>query len=372
MSMDKRGDSWRFRVKYKRQTFTMSFSGTEKQAIKAHAIFKTDVTAGRLSLVNKMTMEKLAETVYNDYVLIRCKVNTQKIYDNAFNKYIIPALGFMEIADIKPLHIQKFANKLSEKLAPNTVQNILACLSKSLTLAEQWELVENTPYKHIQVARAHKNNQAELLSMDEITRLITHYENEEANLLHKSAFYLAIGCGLRNSEIRALTLDDIDFKNGTINIDKQMGEIRNKKGEIVDAITSTKTPGSVRKIYAPKFVLESILEYKNSLPYIPTTKQIYWSHITRKPISKHCLSKRFTALLKGIDITPIRFHDLRHLQATLLINGGANIQSVSKRLGHSKLETTLQAYTHSIDAVDKQVAQQLETTFDNIVHLKSV
>ena len=53
--------------------------------------------------------------------------------------------------------------------------------------------------------------------------------------MHKSAFYLAIGCGMRNSEIRALTTDDIDFKNGIINIDKQAGQIRNEKGELKDA-----------------------------------------------------------------------------------------------------------------------------------------
>lgn len=86
-----------------------------------------------------------------------------------------------------------------------------------------------------------------------------------------------IGCGLRNSEIRALTLDDVDFINGIINIDKQIGEVRNEKGVVEDAVTSTKTPGSVRKLYAPKFVLDCLNQYINSLPYLLRNK--FFGHI---------------------------------------------------------------------------------------------
>ena len=205
--------------------------------------------------------------------------------------------------------------------------------------------------------------------MDQIETLVNYYNTQETNLMHKSAFYLAIGCGLRNSEIRALTTDDIDFKNGIINIDKQAGQIRNEKGELEDAATSTKTPSSVRKIYAPQFVLDCLKEYIFNLPYIPISKQIYWSHITKRPISKHCLSKRFTALLKELELPAIRFHDLRHLQATILIQSGANVKAVSKRLGHSKTDITLNTYTSTIDAVDKKIAQQFNETFKNLKSL---
>ena len=378
MSIDKRGErTWRFRVKHKRQLYTMTFEAppnlSEKEALKEaekqHMIFKADVISGRVNLTKDITMNQLADTVYKEYVLIKLKVNTQRIYESAYNKYILPEFGIMDIKDIKPIHIQKFANKLSKNLKPNSVGNILACLSKTLSFAEKWEMIEISPYRKIEYERATTNNQSELLSLVQIETLVNYYNTQETNLMHKSAFYLAIGCGLRNSEIRALTTDDIDFKNGIINIDKQAGQIRNEKGELEDAATSTKTPTSKRKIYAPQFVLDCLKEYIFSLPYIPISKQIYWSHITKKPISKHCLSKRFTALLKELELPAIRFHDLRHLQATILINSGANVKAVSKRLGHSKTDITLNTYTSTIDAVDKKIAEQFNETFKNLKSL---
>ncbi len=375
MSMDKRGErTWRFRVKHKKQLYTMNFEAPPtlsakaalKEAEKQHMLFKADIIAGRVNLTKNITMNQLADTVYNEYVLPKLKVNTQRVYETAYNKYILPEFGILDIKDIQPIHIQKFANKLSKQLKPNTVSNILACLSKTLSFAEKWGMVELSPYRKIEYERAQTGSHTELLSLEQIEKLVTYYNDQELNLMHKSAFYLAIGCGLRNSEIRALTIDDIDFKTGIINIDKQMGQIRNEKGELIDAATSTKTPTSTRKIYAPQFVLDCLSEYIHSLPYIPMSKQIFWSHITKKPISKHCLSKRFTALLKELELPAIRFHDLRHLQATILINSGANVKAVSKRLGHSKTDITLNTYTSTIDAVDKKVAEQFNATFNNL------
>ena len=378
MSIDKRGErTWRFRVKHKRQLYTMTYEAPpnlngkalEKEVERQHMIFKADVVAGRVNLTKDVTMNQLADNVYKEYVLVKTRAGTQKIYANAYNKYILPEFGVMNIQDIKPIHIQKFANKLSKKLSPNSIGNILSCLSRTLSFAEKWEMIEISPYRNIEYERSTNNSNHELLSLEQIEKLVDYYKNEETNLMHKSAFYLAIGCGLRNSEIRALTIDDIDFKNSIININKQIAQIRNEKGEIEEAPAPTKTPGSVRKIYAPQFVLDCLKEYINTLPYIPITRQIFWSHITRKPISKHCLSKRFTALLKELELPAIRFHDLRHLQATILIQSGANIKAVSKRLGHSKTDITLNTYTNTIDAVDKKIAEQFNETFKNLKSL---
>lgn len=112
--------------------------------------------------------------------------------------------------------------------------------------------------------------------------------------------------------------------------------------------------------------MDTLKQYKATLPYIPLEKHIFFNVTTGKHISKHCISKRFKTTLIDSGLPPIRFHDLRHLQATLLMYSGVNPQSISQRLGHSNTNTTLQVYTHNISELDKQVVNQLESTLKKI------
>ncbi len=365
MSMDKRGDAWRFRVYKDGKSYTKTFKGTEKQAQKAHDLFRLEIEKGEIGLNENMRMDELCSLVYTDYVLPSCKASTQRIYKQNYNSYILPALGSMKLSSIKPIHIQQLVNSMGKTLKPNTICNCMGCLGKTFSLAEKWQLIRESPYKHIELPKKTRTNHNELLSLDEIKVLLEHYSSE-SNLLHKTAFYLAIGCGLRNSEIRALTVEDFDLEKGILTVNKQLGEIRNELGEIVEGISSPKTTSSNRKIYIPPFMIGIIENYIDSLPFIPPSRQVFWSLSTGKPISKHCLSKRFRYVCEAIGITPIRFHDLRHLQATLLMHSNINIQAISKRLGHSDIQTTLKVYTHSLDAVDKEVASSIDTTFKNL------
>lgn len=379
MSMDKRGErTWRFRVKHKRQLYTMTFEAppnlSEKEALKEaekqHMIFKADVVAGRVNLTKNITFNQLADTVYNEYVLPKLKVNSQKSFLFMYNKFLLPEFGTMDIKDIKTIHVQKFINKVQKNLKPATVIRMFAVLNTTLNFAIKWEMLENNPCKNVEKPRATNSNQTELLSLEDIVKLIDYFNFTETNLMHRAAFGLAIGCGIRNSEIRALTIDDIDFINNTITVNKQIGELRNEKGVLVESVISTKTPGSIRKIYAPSFTMSFLKEYINSITCLPISKQIFWNNNTKKIINSHTLSSKIAKVCDKIKIKRICFHDLRHLQATLLINNGANLESVSKRLGHSNLSTTLNIYTHSIEEADKQVAHQFDAIVSNIQSVK--
>lgn len=366
MSIEKRGNNkWRFRITKDGQKYTKTFDGTQAEAKRAHKEFLIDVERGQIGTNENMKFKELAQLVHDEYVKIHCRIRTQEIYQSNYNNHILPIFGEMKISNIKPLHIQKLVNEMGKIYKSSTISSCMSVLSRTFDMAEKWGLLKESPYRHIDLPKRRKNNNTELLSIDEIKKLLDLYENE-SNLMHKSAFYLAIGCGLRNSEIRALTLDDIDFKNNIINVNKQIGQYRDKNGQIIEGEIPTKTEGSTRKIYAPNFVMETLKQYIDNLPYLPMSKQIFWSHLTRKPISKHCLSKRFTNLLKNNDLPNIRFHDLRHLQATLLIHSGVDIQAISNRLGHSQIRTTLDVYTHGIDEIDRQAVSKLEGAISEI------
>lgn len=240
----------------------------------------------------------------------------------------------MKTSAITTYHIQKFMNETSKKLSPGSMKFVYVVLNKTFALSIKWGFIKDNPMVGVERIKTEKKNFDELLSRDDMKRLFNAIENEK-NIMHKAVYELALGCGLRLSEIRALTINDIDFKNSTVNVDKQIGEIRDKDGKIIQGITSPKTETSNRKIYAPDFVMETIQKHIDSMPYIPITKQIFWSHEKQSPLSRSPIPAVFKRLLKKNNLPNIRFHDLRHLQATLLIHAGTNPAVVSKRLGHS-------------------------------------
>lgn len=380
MSIEYRSEKkWRFRITYEGKNYSTNyfssiaplFNSKDKPIIprevkSAHDEFKVDIERGKIGTDENMKFFDLAQLCYDEYFKIECKVSTQNNYKNILNNHIVPYFGKIKISSIKPIDIQKFTNRLNTNLKPNTVNGIVGVLTKIFSLAEEWGLINSSPCGHVRKPARERKGGTELMPMHEIGKLFEIFD-QETNLMHKAAFYLAICCGLRNSEIRALTTDDIDFKNNTINVNKQIGEKRQTDGTIKEDVITTKTKSSNSIIYAPEFVMDVLKEYITELPYIPISKQIFWSHITRNPITKHCLSKRFARVLENNNLTQIRFHDLRHLHATLLIGANVDVQTVAKRMRHSNARTTMESYIHSLDAIEKKSAAELENFINDLM-----
>lgn len=357
---DNKPNKWRIRVNRNGKRYEMNFFGNLKQAKLAEHDFINKINQGNMGTNENIRLCDLIDIVTEDYIKKELKTNTKRIHANSSIK-IKDYFKTTRVCDIKPYDIQVFVNTLSEKYKPNTVGGIISTLSVVLGKGEQWELISKNPYKNISLPTPEDKSKTELMSIDDIRKLLHLYENEK-NLMHKAAFYLAIFCGLRNSEIRALTLDDIDFDNNVIDVNKQIADTDKEK----EVVTSTKTLGSNRKVYAPAAVIDTIEKYKDTLPYIPIDGKLFFNYSTGKYITKHCLSKRFRVMLPDNNLPTIRFHDLRHLQATLLMYSDVNIQAISQRLGHSNTNTTLRAYTHTINEFDKQAVGQLENTIKKI------
>lgn len=131
-------------------------------------------------------------------------------------------------------------------------------------------------------------------------------------------------------------------------------------------MTTTKTETSIRKVYAPEFVIDCVDEYIKALKIIPSNKLLFWNASRKAVINRIGLTRKFKKLLFENGIREIRFHDLRHLQATMLINSGVNVAVIAKRLGDST-KTILDTYTHPIEEMEKQSVKQLEKFIENII-----
>ena len=158
------------------------------------------------------------------------------------------------------------------------------------------------------------------------------------------AFEMLYWTGMRIGELLALTYKDIDLETRRIDINKSFQRIDGK-----DVISTPKTEKSKRQIKIPKFLRDDLEEYFNSLYGIMPTDRIF-------SFTKSYLTHEMERIVKKTGVKKIRLHDLRHSHASLLINKGCSPLEVKERLGHEKIETTLNTYSHLYpDSQDKLV-----------------
>lgn len=336
-----------------------------RDVIDAHKKYEVEVLSGSVGANENMSMSALAQLVMDEHVKPNLAPNTQNSYKFAYNSHILSFFGNMKISKIKKIQIQKFINEESKNLKASSIESIYAILNSTFSKAIDWGFIKENPCKKITLPKIETKNYAELLSAEEINKLI--YIIEKENEIYKVIFYIALYCGLRQGEILALTINDIDLKENYINVDKQYSaHIENNK--VVHKITKPKTENSVRKVYMSDDVNKLLSEYISKIKVIninPKEQYLFINPQTQEIYDHNALYRRFKKIVKSNNIRDITFHDLRHLHATMLINSGVNIVVIAKRLGDT-VETVSNTYVHSIKKVEKESVKQLDIFIRNL------
>ncbi len=363
MSIENRGENkWRFRVRKDGINYTQNFYGTEKEAEKEHMKFEVDVMRGEIGSNENMKFSELSQLVLDDYIKPNLRANSQACYITVANNHLLPEIGNMNLNKIKPIHVQKMINKKSKTLKPNTVATIYRELNKTFNKAIQWGLLKENPCKNIKLHKAKKVNYRELLSGEDISKLVTTISNQP--IMYKTVFSIALYTGMRQGEILGLKISDINLTDKTINVSKQQGRVM-KDGKIIRESTDTKTDNSVRIIYIPNFLAEIIKEYINSMKVIPADGTLFYNVKWKKIYGREWFTEKFSNTLAENGIPHIRFHDMRHLYATMAINAGTNVVAVAKTMGDT-VETVLKNYTHGIEEEQQRATYNFEEYVKNL------
>ncbi|MFA7637519.1 MAG: site-specific integrase, partial [Monoglobales bacterium] len=183
----------------------------------------------------------------------------------------------------------------------------------------------------------------QIWTLDEFNKFISFVTKPAAHL----AFEILFWTGIRSGELLALTPEDI-LPDKKISINKTYARL---DGE--DIISEPKTPKSIRIIPIPDFLYDEIWDYINRLGSIEKTDRIFY-------FSKGFLNNEIKRVSKKAGVKEIRVHDLRHSHASLLIEMGYSILLVSERLGHEKVETTLNTYAHLYPNKQQKLVEGLQ------------
>ena len=267
---------------------------------------------------------------YKEYIRLRIRESTAVSRFSMIDRHILPFFKKKVVADISPADVAAWLNEMLQKGLSNTYLNQINIYLKAIfTYAVDYVgLPKNPCTKSIGSRKTRKLN---FWTPEEYARFI---ETCKDNVEYYTIFEILYYTGMREGELLALTLNDIDFKENKIHITKTYYRITGK-----DLINAPKTESSERIVDIPEFLTQEIREYVTHL-YKPDPETRLFNK--RPQYLRSILRDR--AAKAGVK--EIRVHDLRHSHASLLINLGANPVLVAERLGHESPDITLRTYSH--------------------------
>lgn len=344
-----------------------------KEAEKLLAEFVVEIEKGLYIEPSKLTFKDFVEKWIQDYAESNLDPKTLHRYKEILDSRILPAMGHLRLDQIKPMHLVEFYKNLQEDgirrdgkpggLSPKTILQHHRIISSILNDAVQWQIIKENPAARVKPPRVRKKK-TECYDKEQTMALLAALDGEP--LKYKAMVMLAIATGLRRGELLGMEWQDVDFENNTIDIHKASQYIPGK-GVFVK---SPKTEESNRLITVPASVMVLLKEYKKQQAEKKLKAGSLWKGSDRlfttwdgRPMHPDTITKWFPKFLERHNLPHIRFHDLRHLNATLLIAEGVPLKNVSKRLGHSNISTTADLYAHALRSVDQEAADKLDDLF---------
>jgi len=313
-------------------------SATEAKKVLSRRL--ADVDQGLVAFERAGLFSDFVERWRRDYLAsAQLKPSTLSAYASVIDRHIVPYFGSLKLDRITPATVQRFvAEKITELSArgrqfhPKSLQNCVRVLSKIFNTAVDWQMLVRTPMIRIRLPRVEKR-EMDFLRPDEVRLLLEATEDPTIRCLN----LLAIFSGMRQGELLALQWGDIDWNRSTIKVRRAFS-----RGHL----ESPKTSHSIREVRVGRHVLLRLREHQL---LCGGRSEFIFSARTGKPLDAANVVKRgFLPALRRAGIRRIRFHDLRHTYASIMINEGANLKFVSKQLGHSSIQITLDRYSHLI------------------------
>lgn len=281
---------------------------------------------------------------YKEYITPQIRESTASSRFNMLNKHVLPFFGKRIISDIAPADIAAWQTEMLQKGLSNTYLNQINVYLKAIFSygVDYVGLSQNPCTKTI---GSHKTKKINFWMPEEYKLFSAAISN---NIEYYTMFEILYYTGMREGELLALTLNDIDFKNNKINISKTYYRIKGK-----DLINPPKTEKSERIVDIPEFLTQEIKEYVTHL-YKPLPETRLFNK--RPQYLRSILKNR--AMLAGVKV--IRVHDLRHSHASMLINLGANPVLVAERLGHESAAVTLKIYSHLFPHTQLEIISKIK------------
>lgn len=295
-----------------------------------------------------MTFQNLYE-IYMEDMAARLKQSTLLTKKAVLQTHILPFFGSKPINEIKASDVRRWQAKLMS--SPNNysqtyLKKINTELNSIINYAKRFYDLNTNPCGKAGTIGKAKAEEMHYWTYDEY---IAFREGVKDKSLSYICFEVLYWTGMREGELLALSPADIDLDNKTISINRTYQRIEGK-----DVFTSPKTRKSKRKIPIPDFLCQELSDYIQSRYMLDADERLF-------PVTKSYLSHEMIRGCKNTGVKKIRIHDIRHSHASLLINHGCDALMLADRLGHEKVSTTLNTYSHLFPHKQQELVHSLES-----------
>lgn len=295
-----------------------------------------------------MTFQNLYE-IYMEDMAARLKQSTLLTKKAVLQTHILPFFSSKPINEIKASDVRRWQAKLMS--SPNNysqtyLKKINTELNSIINYAKRFYDLNTNPCGKAGTIGKAKAEEMDYWTYDEY---IAFREGVKDKPLSYICFEVLYWTGMREGELLALSPADIDLDNKTISINRTYQRIEGK-----DVFTSPKTRKSKRKIPIPDFLCQELSDYIQSRYMLDADERLF-------PVTKSYLSHEMIRGCKNTDVKKIRIHDIRHSHASLLINQGCDALMLADRLGHEKVSTTLNTYSHLFPHKQQELVHSLES-----------
>ena len=312
-----------------------------------------------VSKAGTYTVSSWVKTWYEVYAEPRIRPNTKAYYTNYIENHIIPGIGSIPLADLTSLDLQQFykhlldggrvdrieAKKKPKGLAPKTVRNIHQMICSAYNLAMEQKLVNKNPTQGCALPKV-EHREMQTLTADQLSSFFQEARDSGVYEL----YYLDLATGLRRGELLGLKWTDVDLDRGVLKIQRA---ISRQNGKVVEAPLKTKNAYRTLPLSADAIsvLMQQRRKTGNSEWVFPSP--------TGGPMSPDSVLHMLQRVLKRAGLPRIRFHDLRHTFATMALQNGVDVKTVSSMLGHYSAGFTLDTYAHVTTDAQLKAAQTM-------------
>ena len=297
---------------------------------------------------------------FENYAKVKVRPSSHQTYRGYIDNHIKPNIGKIPLGKLSSLDLQKFYKKLlsngrverieskkqSKGLSPKTVRNLHQIITSAMKLAKEQKLIAKDPTGGCALPKV-EHREMKTLPVEQLASFLR--EAKESGVFE--LYYVELATGLRRGELLGLKWEDLDFEKGDLRVKRQVARIN---GEVVEA--PLKTKNAYRTLPLAKDTVDVLDQQKKKVGASPWV----FPGPTGGPMSPDSVLHMLHRVLKRAGLPRVRFHDLRHTFATLALQNGVDVKTVSGMLGHYSAGFTLDTYAHVTTSAQRQAAEAME------------